>query len=42
MDSVERPERVSFHFGETMETITAKLMARGFRLINDEIKYKFS
>ncbi len=42
MDSVERPERVSFHFGETIETVTTKLKTKGLRLINDEIKYKFS
>lgn len=42
MDASERPERVSFHFGETIESVAAKLMTKGFRLINDEIKYKFS
>jgi len=42
MDAAERPERISFHFGETVESITAKLMTKGLRLINDEIKYKLS
>ena len=42
MDADERPERVSFHFGETVESVTAKLTTKGLRLINDEIKYKLS
>jgi len=42
MDAEERPERVSFHFGETVESVSTKLMTKGLRLINDEIKYKFS
>jgi hypothetical protein len=42
MDAEERPERVSFHFGETVESVTTKLMTKGLRLINDEIKYKLS
>lgn len=42
MDAEEKPERVSFHFGETVESVTTKLMTKGLRLINDEIKYKFS
>ena len=41
-DAEERPERISFHFGETLESITTKLMTKGLRLINDEIKYKLS
>ena len=40
MDAAERPERASFHFGETLESVAAKLMTKGLRLINDEIKYK--
>jgi len=42
MDAEERPERISFHFSETIESVTTKLMTKGLRLINDEIKYKFS
>jgi hypothetical protein len=42
MDEEERPERISFHFGETIENVASKLMTKGLRLINDEIKYKFS
>jgi hypothetical protein len=42
MDATERPERISFHFGETVESVTAKLTTKGLRLINDEIKYKLS
>lgn len=38
----EKPERVSFHFGDTVESVTNKLTNRGLRLINDEIKYKLS
>jgi hypothetical protein len=34
--------RLSFHFGETVESVTNKLMTMGLRLINDEIKYKLS
>ena len=40
LDAEERPERVSFHFGETLDSVTKKLMTKGLRLINDEIKYK--
>lgn len=40
LDATERPERVSFHFGEPVESVTEKLMTKGLRLINDEIKYK--
>ena len=39
--SEERPERLSFHFGEEMEIVTEKLSTKGLRLINEEIKYKF-
>ena len=39
--SEERPERVSFHFGEDIDSITEKLESKGLRLINEEIKYKF-
>lgn len=42
MDAEDRPERVSFHFGETVESVSSKLMTKGLRLINDEIKYKLS
>ena len=40
MDAEERPERICFHFGEPVESVTEKLSTRGLRLINDEIKYK--
>ena len=40
MDAEERPERVSFHFGEELESVTNKLTTKGLRLINEEIKYK--
>jgi hypothetical protein len=40
MDAAERPERISFHFGETVESVATKLTTKGLRLINDEIKYK--
>lgn len=42
MESDERPERICFHFGESVESVTEKLMTKGLRLINDEIKYKLS
>lgn len=42
MEINDKIERVSFHFGETVESVTNKLMTRGLRLINDEIKYKLS
>lgn len=44
MDLIEenKTERLSFHFGETVESVTTKLMTKGLRLINDEIKYKLS
>jgi len=42
MEADERPERICFHFGETVESVTKKLMTKGLRLINDEIKYKLS
>ena len=34
--------RLSFHFGETVESVTEKLKSEGLRLINDEIKYKLT
>lgn len=40
MDAEERPERVSFHFGEELDSVTNKLSSKGLRLINEEIKYK--
>ena len=36
----ERPERVSFHFGEALESVTDKLATKGLRLINEEIIFK--
>lgn len=40
IEAEERPDRISFHFGETVESVTIKLATKGLRLINDEIKYK--
>ena len=40
MDAEERPIRVSFHYGDTLESVTDKLITKGLRLINDEIQYK--
>lgn len=40
MDAEERPIRISFHFGEELESVTNKLAAKGLRLINEEIKFK--
>jgi hypothetical protein len=40
MESYEKQGRVSFHFGESLESVADKLITRGLRLINDEIKYK--
>lgn len=40
MDAEERPIRVSFHFGEELDSVTEKLTTKGLRLINEEIKYK--
>ena len=40
MNAEERPERLSFHFGEDLESVAAKLTTKGLRLIKDEIKYK--
>jgi hypothetical protein len=42
VEADERPDRICFHFGETVESVTIKLMTKGLRLINDEIKYKLS
>lgn len=42
MEINERSPRICFHFGETVESVTTKLMTKGLRLINDEIKYKLS
>lgn len=40
MEKNEKSPRISFHFGEEVESVTEKLMTKGLRLINDEIKYK--
>ena len=40
MDAEERPVRVSFHFGEELDSVTEKLAKKGLRLINEEIKFK--
>lgn len=40
MEKSEKSIRISFHFGEDVESVTEKLMTKGLRLINDEIKYK--
>jgi hypothetical protein len=41
-EAEERPIRVSFHFGDDIESVTEKLEKKGLRLINEEIKYDFS
>jgi hypothetical protein len=33
-------ERVTFKFGETLESVNKKLKIRGYHLINEEIKFK--
>ena len=33
-------KRMSFRFGEDMDSVTEKLATKGYRLINEEIKYK--
>jgi len=33
-------KRLTFHFGEEMDSVTGKLATKGYRLINEEIKYK--
>ena len=40
MEAEERPIRVSFHFSEELESVTAKLATKGLRLINEEINFK--
>jgi hypothetical protein len=40
MDAEERPIRLSFHFAEELESVTAKLATKGLRLINEEINFK--
>jgi hypothetical protein len=40
LEAEERPVRVSFHYGDTLESVTDKLSTKGLRLINDEIQYK--
>ena len=42
MEKSEKTNRICFHFGEPVESVTEKLMTKGLRLINDEIKYKLS
>lgn len=39
-DAEESPMRLSFRFGEDMHSVTDKLASKGYRLINEEIKYK--
>jgi hypothetical protein len=40
INAEERPVRVSFHFGEELDSVTEKLSKKGLRLINEEIKFK--
>ena len=40
IEITDKIDRVSFHFGESVASVTDKLITRGLRLINDEIKYK--
>ena len=37
----DRPERLSFHFGEDLDIVSEKLLQKGLQLINEEIKYTF-
>ena len=37
----DRPERLSFHFGENIESVSEKLSRKGLELIKEEIKYTF-
>jgi len=41
-DADEDPRRLSFHFGEDVDSVTEKLASKGYKLINEEIKYKLS
>ena len=41
-DAEESPNRLTFHFGEDVDSVTDKLASKGYRLINEEIKYKLS
>lgn len=34
----ERPERISFHFGEEIDRVIEKLESKGLSLINEELK----
>lgn len=36
----ENQKRLSFHFGEEMDSVTDKLSTRGIKLIKEEIKFK--
>jgi len=40
MEKNEKFPRICFHFGDPLESVTDKLITKGLRLINDEIKYK--
>ena len=40
INAEERPIRISFHFGEELDSVTEKLATKGLRLINEEIKFK--
>ena len=42
IESDERQKRVSFYYGEGLESVTAKLASKGLRLINEEITYKLT
>lgn len=37
----EKPERLSFHFGENIDSVSEKLSQKGLELIKEEIKYTF-
>lgn len=41
-ESEERQKRVSFYYGEELDSVTDKLTSKGLRLINEEITYKLT
>ena len=41
-EAEERPVRVSFYYGEKLDSVTKKLATKGLRLINEEITYKLT
>jgi hypothetical protein len=41
-DNESENERLTFKFGETLDSVTKKIKQRGYHLINEEIKFKIS